>query len=166
MLYLDQTQRVLALGDANDDAQAARLINAAQAPAYDRYVSAINKLIDHVEAKARQSSATTRGSITDIRIFGDVMVGVTVLILLGSGFAIAGVDRKLKEDNQSLASEVQERKQVQEQLRSHTALLEAQVHSTIDRDFDSGPRPKDNTPKPAVHRHDENASAHRRRGIR
>src|ERR1039458_9300912 len=75
--------------------------------------------------------ATTR-FIFKIRTIGDVLAGVAILIAIGTGFAVAGVARRLKEDNNILQAEIKERKQAEEKLSWKTAFLEAQVNSTID----------------------------------
>jgi PAS domain S-box-containing protein len=130
--YWEQTQPVLALGLSNRDAEATEFIISKQAPAYDEYLKAINELINYVETNAKETARTTTRFIFKIRIIGDVLAGVAILIAIGTGFAVAGVGRRLKEDNNILQAEIKERKQAEEKLSWKTAFLEAQVNSTID----------------------------------
>jgi PAS domain S-box-containing protein len=131
-LYWEQTQLVMALDRANQDAEATKLILAKQAPAYDHLVEAVNKLIEHVEGDANDSAAAMTALISTIRIVGDCLVAVAILIVLGAGFAVARVARRLKEDNRLLEIEVGERKRAEDQLGWKTALLEAQLNSSPD----------------------------------
>jgi len=130
--YWEQTLPVLALGLSNRDAEATELIISKQAPAYDEYLKAINELANHVEINALDVAEAMTRFIFKIRIIGDVLVGVTILIAIGTGFAIARVARQLKKDNNIFQAEIKERKQTEEKLNWKTAFLEAQVNSTID----------------------------------
>jgi PAS domain S-box-containing protein len=130
--YWEQTQPVLALGLSKRDAEATELIISKQAPAYDEYLKAINELINYVETDAKETARATTRFIFKIRTIGDVLAGVAILIAIGTGFAVAGVARRLKEDNNILQAEIKERKQAEEKLSWKTAFLEAQVNSTID----------------------------------
>ena len=115
--YWEQTQPVLALGLSNRDAEAAEFIISKQATAYDEYLKAINELANDVETDAKETARATTRFIFKIRIIGDVLAGVAILIAMGTGFAVAGVTRQLKEDNRLLQSEVTERKQIEEALQ-------------------------------------------------
>jgi len=115
--YWEQTQPVLALGLTNRDAEATELIISKQAPAYDEYLKAINALADYVETSANETTRATTRFISGIRTLSDVLVGLTILIAIGTGFAIAGFARRLKEDNRLLQIEVTERKRAEETLR-------------------------------------------------
>jgi len=122
-IYWEQTQAVLVLARSNRDAEARELINTTQAPAYDEYLNASNNLVDYVEAEAEETGRTTARFISKIRIIADVLAGITLCIAVGTGFAIAGITRRLKEDNIVLQNEVAERKRAEESLR----LLESAV---------------------------------------
>ncbi len=112
-LYWEQTQVVMALSRANQDSAAIKLVNATQAPAYDQYREAINKLIDHMEGDANDSTAATTVLISKIRILGNILVLLAILVVLGTGFAVKAVARRLNEDNQRLQFEVTERKKAE-----------------------------------------------------
>ena len=115
--YWEQTQPVLALGLSNRDAEAAELIISKQAPAYDEYLKAINELANYVETNAQDVAEAMTRFIFKIRTIGDVLVGVAILIAMGTGFAVTGIARRLKKDNQLLQGEVAERKQIAEALQ-------------------------------------------------
>ncbi len=130
--YWEQTLPVLSLSRANRDAEAIALIHSKQAPAYDAFLKAVGELISYVEKDARDTAGATSRFIAAIRIIGDTLVGMTILIAIGTGFAVAGVLRRFKEDNNLLETEIKERKQAEEELNWKTAFLEAQVNSSID----------------------------------
>jgi len=130
--YWEQTQPVLALGRDNRDSEAINLINSKQAPAYDEFLKAINELITFVATDAKETTGATTRFVSKTRIRGDVFIGMAILIAIGTGFAVAGISQRLKEDNSSLQVEVTERKRAEEELKWKTAFLEAQVNSSID----------------------------------
>jgi signal transduction histidine kinase/CheY-like chemotaxis protein len=130
--FWNQTLPVLALARNHQTAEARKLVNARQAPAYDALVNALNDLIDTVEAGCADTSRHTARFISRIRIISDALVGLTILILVGAGFSISGLTRQLKRDNDLLLAEVNERKAAQEALGGKTAFFEAQVYSSLD----------------------------------
>jgi len=117
MAYWQQTLPVLALSRANRDAEAIGLINSAQAPAYDAFLKAVNALIKYVETDAADTARATSRFLSAIKIIGNVLVAVTILVAVGTGFAAAGVVHKLKDDKRLLQNEVTERKQTEKALR-------------------------------------------------
>jgi PAS domain S-box-containing protein len=129
--YWEQTQPVLVLGLANRDAEATGCVISKQAPAYDELLKAVNELIIYVETDAKDTAAATKRFISEIRIIGDVLVGVMILIVIGTGFAVAGVGRRLKEDNRFLQIEIIERKQVEESLRLLSSAVEQAKESIV-----------------------------------
>jgi PAS domain S-box-containing protein len=129
--YWEHTQPVLALGLINLDAEATQLINSTQAPAYDELLKAVNDLIKYVETDADETAKATTRFISKIRIIGDVLIGLTIFIAIGTAFAVAGVGRRLKEDNQFLQNEVTERKQAEEELRLLNSAVEQSKESIL-----------------------------------
>ena len=115
--YWEQTLPVLALGLSNRDAEATELIISKQAPAYDEYLKAINELANYVETNAQDVAEAMTRFIFKIRTIGDVLVGVAILIAMGTGFAVTGIARRLKKDNRLLQGEVAERNQIAEALQ-------------------------------------------------
>jgi two-component system cell cycle sensor histidine kinase/response regulator CckA len=125
--YWDETQRVLTFGDANRDAEATKFVNSTQAPAYDQCIRDLNDLIVEVESEAHQTAASTTHFISKIRIIGDALSGLAIVIAIGTGFGVAGVARRLSEDNLILKNEVAERKLAEKQIErlrnEHKAVL-------------------------------------------
>jgi two-component system cell cycle sensor histidine kinase/response regulator CckA len=115
--YWAQTQPVLTLGRANRDAEATELVIGRQAPAYDEYLKSINELAEGVEAEAAEATRDLTRFIGRIRILGDLLLGATMLIAVGTAFGVAGVTRQLNEDNRVLQVEVGERKRAEDTLR-------------------------------------------------
>jgi len=115
--YWDKTQPVLEFARLNQDAEATKLINATQGPAYDELIKASDELINCVEADAGEAARATTRFIFDIRIIGDVLVGVTILIAIGTGRFMVKVTHRLREDNNVLQNEITERRRAQETLR-------------------------------------------------
>jgi PAS domain S-box-containing protein len=111
--YWKQTQPLLALSQANRDAEAMESINSKQAPAYDDYLKAINTLIAYVETNARDTARATTRFISQIRTAGNALAAIAIIITLGTGFAVSGIGRRLKEDNRLLQVEVTERKRAE-----------------------------------------------------
>jgi two-component system, cell cycle sensor histidine kinase and response regulator CckA len=130
--YWEQTLPVLRFSLANRDAEAIALIHLKQAPAYDAFLKTVGELIKYVEKDARDTAGATSRFITAVRIAGNTLVGVAILIAIGTGFAVAGVLRRFKKDNNLLETEITERKQAEDELIWKTAFLEAQVNSSID----------------------------------
>ncbi len=115
--YWEQTQPLLALSRANRAAEAMESINSKQALAYDNYLRAINTLIVYVETNARDTAKATTRFISQIRTAGNALAAIAIIITVGTGFAVSGIGRRLKEDNRRLQVEVTERKQAEQFLR-------------------------------------------------
>jgi PAS domain S-box-containing protein len=115
--YWRQTELVLALGVANRDTEARALINSKQDPAYDDFMTAVSKLTALVKAEADEAIRETAGFVSAVKIIGDILVGTAILVLFGAGFSVAGVARRLEEDNDLLQAEIRERIGAEERLR-------------------------------------------------
>jgi PAS domain S-box-containing protein len=116
-VYWEQTQPVLKLSSSNQDNAALAFALSNQAPAYAEYHKAVDKLTDYSEGEAREATtATTRFIDRTIKTL-NLLVGATILIVSGTGLAVVGVARRLKEDNRILQTEVAERKRAEETLR-------------------------------------------------
>jgi PAS domain S-box-containing protein len=116
-LYWEQTDAVLGFCLTNRVAEATELILSKQAPAYDELLIAIKELTDYAEADAVATANATSRSISELRTIGNALIGFTMLIIVGTGFSVARVGRRLKDDNQLLQIEVTERKRAEEALR-------------------------------------------------
>jgi PAS domain S-box-containing protein len=133
--YWEQTRLVMGFGRANQDSEAAKLINAMQAPAYDRYLAALNRLIGHMEGDAADSAAATTALLSKVRFIGNILVAMAILVALATGFAVARVGRRLKEDNRHLQAEVTERNRAAEALRASRQILEGIINAIPVRVF-------------------------------
>jgi PAS domain S-box-containing protein len=115
--YWEVTQPVLAFGLTNRDAEAAMLIRSKQGAAYDELLNAINALVSCTETEANQTAGATAGFISKTRMIGDILVGLAIVITLGTGFALVRITERLKKDNVVLQTEVAERKLAEEQIK-------------------------------------------------
>jgi PAS domain S-box-containing protein len=107
--YLRLTDSLLVLSRANDDTEKVRFAVSVQAPAYDTYHRAIGALAGFSEQKAHDSVAASTQLITRTGIIANVLLGVAILIIAGTGFTVASVARRLRQDNQVLRDEIAER---------------------------------------------------------
>ncbi len=106
--YWAQTEPLLALSRARQNMQAREFAFSRQGPAYEAYQKATRLLIQ-------------------TRRVGDTLVGMALLITLGTGFALVSITRRLKRDNLVLQTEVAERQSAEEQVErlrnEHKAIL-------------------------------------------
>jgi two-component system, cell cycle sensor histidine kinase and response regulator CckA len=130
--YWDQTQGVLALGSSNRDVEAVQLIHTKQIVAYDDFSNELHTLIKYVETDADETMRSTARFISQVKIIGDALVGVAILIVIGAGFGVAKLACGLEEDNKRMQSEIKERAEAEALLSRKTAFLEAQVNSSQD----------------------------------
>jgi PAS domain S-box-containing protein len=133
-LYWEQTDAVLGFCLANRVTEATELILSKQAPAYDALLIAIKELTDYADADAAATAAATTHSISEIRTIGDALIGLSILIAIGTGIAVAGVTRQLKEDNAALQIEITERKRSEaalEQISRKTERRERLLTTTL-----------------------------------
>jgi PAS domain S-box-containing protein len=115
--YLERTEEVLALSRANRNAEAGQVAASKQVPAYQEYQHSIKGMTGYVEKEVRDMAATMDRRIARIRMIGDVFIIIAILIAIGTGFAVTGVARRLKQDNRSLQIEITERKAADKALR-------------------------------------------------
>jgi PAS domain S-box-containing protein len=108
--YMELTERVLALSRVNRNGEAADLTLSKQVAAYDEYQKTIKEMTDYAENEVRNIAATMHNRISRIRMIGDVFVIIAILITIGTGFAAAGVARRLRGNNRGLQVEITERK--------------------------------------------------------
>jgi len=130
--FWTETNILLSLSRANQDAEARNLAVSSQATAYEAYQKA---LIDIADATAKEggelATASTR-VIVQTRRIGDTLVSVATLVAIGTALLLIRITRRLKEDNCLLLAEAAHRKKTEQELQWKTALLEAQVNSSID----------------------------------
>ena len=128
--YMELTVQLLALGRANRDAEAREFAVSKQVPAYEEYQRAIKDMIGYLENEVRDIAAAMNHRIARIRMVGNASVIIAILIAIGTGVAVTGVARRLKEDNRTLQAEVAERKKAEEMLREAEAKLRMSVSAS------------------------------------
>ena len=119
--YSDRTEQLLALSRAEQNAEATAFALTTQVPAYDQYQSALDALLRAEEAEGRGIAATTTGRIEQTRIAGDILIGLAIVIALGTGAAVLRMVRRLRQDKKSLQTEVDEHEQAEQALRESEA---------------------------------------------
>ncbi len=120
--YWEQTESVLALSRLNRDDEAAALALSRQLPLYNQYLDAINKLTGLVEVNAREAARTTANLIARVRLIGDFLVGLAIVVAIGASFMVSSFTRQLRRDNALLQTEVAERKKAEQQLNLEYAV--------------------------------------------
>jgi PAS domain S-box-containing protein len=131
--YWEQTQRVLAFGLNNQDAEATKLMSSTQIPAFDEFINAIKALIKYEKTDADETARATTRFISEIKIFGNVLVGATILIVIGTGLAVMGIGHRLKNDNRLLQNEVTERRRIETELNHEREFLRTLMANLPDK---------------------------------
>ena len=116
-VYLERTEELLVLSRVNRNAEAAEIALTKQSPAHLEYQGVANEMIDEGEENARQSRADTSHLIWQLGRDGGVLIGLSMLITLGTGFTVVRVTRRLRTDNETLQTEITERQRAEELLR-------------------------------------------------
>ena len=131
-IFWTQSDALLTLSRTHQDQAANDFALAAQAPAYAAYQKTIGNINDWTAREGGQMATASTRLIVRTRMSGDALVGLALAITLWTGFSIVRITRQLKDDNMILQTEVGARKQAEDQLRAETALLDAQVNSSVD----------------------------------
>jgi two-component system sensor histidine kinase/response regulator len=150
--YLELTEQVLALSRANRNADATEFATSKQVPAYEEYEHSIKDMTNYVEKEVRDMAATMDHRIARIRVVGDVFIIVVILIAMGTGIAVAGVARRLKEDNRSLQVEVTERKAADKALQKAEEKYRSIFERSNDGIFQNTPEGRFLSANPALAR--------------
>lgn len=131
--YTDRTEQLLALSRAEQNAEATAFALATQVPAYDRYQSALDALLRAEEAEGRGIAANTTGRIEQARIAGDILIGLAIVIAIGTSAAVLRMVRRLRKDKTSLQTEVDKHERAEQALRES----EARYRLLVDHSPDS-----------------------------
>lgn len=131
-VYFERMDSLLALGRVNESIEKVRLAVSAQASAYDEYQKAINEMTDLSEQEARELATGSTRLIFKTEITDALLLGLAIAIIIGTGFTVVGVARRLREDNQALQAEVDERKKAGEALRESAERMRAILESALD----------------------------------
>jgi len=129
-VYLEQTEELLVLSRVNRNDEAAELAKAKQSPAYVEYHAVADEMIEAAEENARQSRADTSRLIGQLGKDGGVLIGLAMLITLGTGLTVARVTRGLRADNETLQTEITQRRRTEESLRESEARIRLLVKSS------------------------------------
>ena len=116
-VYWENTVSVLGFGLVNRDAEATELLIRNQSPLYGAYLKAINDLHDYIEKSADEITTATNRLISKIGILGNILGAIALSIIIGAGFTVTGITRRLKTENVILQNEISERRRVEEHLR-------------------------------------------------
>ncbi len=123
---------MLSLSRANQDTAARDLALSGQAPAYEEYQKALIAIADWTAKEGGELAATSTRVIIQTRRIGDTLISVATLVTIVTALFLIRITRQLKEDNRLLLAEVSQRKRAELELQWKTALLEAQVNSSIE----------------------------------
>lgn len=119
--YNDRTDQLLALSRTQRNAEATTFLLASHVPAYDRCQSSLDALLRFEEAEGRAIAAATTNGIEQTRVVGDTLIGLAIVIALGTGAAVWRMVRRLKHDKQKLRTEVAEHERAEKALREGEA---------------------------------------------
>jgi len=134
-VYMERTEELLVLSRANRDAEKTSAALTKQSPAYFEYHRAANELIEEVEENALQSRADTSRLIWQLGRYGGVIVGLAVLLTLGTGFMVVlRITRRLRADNVTLQTEIAERKLAEKKILAQLDELRRWQEMTLGRE--------------------------------
>ncbi len=120
-VYSERTEQLLALSRAQRTGEATTFSLAAQGPAFDRYQEALALILNAETAEADGAAATITARIERTRILGDILIGLAIVIALGTGAAVARMVRRLKRDKENLQTAVDEHERAELALREGEA---------------------------------------------
>jgi two-component system, cell cycle sensor histidine kinase and response regulator CckA len=115
--YWDETETLLTFSRVNRDREARELAFTRQVPTYQKYQKTILDIADWTAKEGGEMATASTRRIVQTRTVGNGLVGLAMLITIGTGLGLVGITRRLKEDNVVLLDEVAERKRTQETLR-------------------------------------------------
>ncbi len=130
--YSECTGQLLALSHGQRNAEATAFALTTQVPAYDRYQTALDELVGFEDAEGRGIAATTTGRIQQTRVAGNVLIGLAIVIALGTGAAVLRIVGTLRQDKKSLQTEVDEHERAEQALREGEARYRLLVEHSPD----------------------------------
>jgi two-component system, cell cycle sensor histidine kinase and response regulator CckA len=96
--YLETTDTLLALSRANKQAEARDFALSVQAPAYEEYQRAIDEIVHWTAKEGGLMVTASTALIGQTRIVGNTLIGIAILVTIGTGYALIRITRRLKED--------------------------------------------------------------------
>ena len=135
-VYMERTEELLVLSRANRDAEKTRVALTKQSPAYFEYHRVADELIEEVEENARRSRADTSRLIWQLGRNGGVIVGLAVLLTLGTGLMVVlRITRRLRADNVTLQTEMAERKLAEAASAQLVAIVNSSDDAIVGKDL-------------------------------
>jgi two-component system, cell cycle sensor histidine kinase and response regulator CckA len=129
--YLETTATLLALRRANKQTETRDFALGVQAPAYEKYQSVIDEIVNWTAKESGQMAIASTALIGQTERVGDTLVGIAMLVSIGAGFTVRRIARRLKEDKIVLQTEVAERKRAEETLRLLGSAMEQSKESIV-----------------------------------
>jgi len=129
--YLETTNTLLALCRANKQMEARDFALTTQAPAYEEYQRAIDEIVDWTAKEGGEMANASTSLIVQTRTVGDILIGLVMLVTIGTGLAVVGITRRLKEDNIVLLNEIAERRKAEESLQLLSSAVEQSKESIV-----------------------------------
>jgi PAS domain S-box-containing protein len=119
--YSERTKHLIALSRTRPSTEVATFALTAQIPAYDQYQLALDALVRFEEAKGVEIAAVTASRIEQARVAGNILIGLAILVALGTGVMVSRMVRGLRQDKTSLQTEVDQHERVEQALRESEA---------------------------------------------
>ncbi len=133
--YRDQTEKLLALSRGQRNSEATAFTFATQIPAYDRYQTALDALLQTEETEGLKFATATTDRIEQAQVIGNILIALAIVIALGTGAVVLRILARLREDKRSLQSEVDEHARAEEALREGEARYRLLVDHAPDAIF-------------------------------
>ncbi|HEY0256478.1 MAG TPA: PAS domain S-box protein, partial [Candidatus Methylacidiphilales bacterium] len=130
--YWAATDSLLSHATVGGDLRGINSTISEQVAAYETYEKVLTEIADWTAKEGGDMALASTQLLVKTQQVGDVLVGLAMLVTLWTGFALTRVTRRLKEDNLLLQTQMIERLRAEEDLRGKTALLEAQLNSSLD----------------------------------
>ncbi len=88
-----------------------------QIPTYERYQKGLDTILRQEVAETYDAARFTTERISRSRILGDLLIGLAVVVVLGTAVAVLRMVRRLREDKLGLQTEVEEHEKAQRALQ-------------------------------------------------
>ncbi len=125
--YTDRTNQLLALNRAQQKPEAAAFALVTQVPAHNLYQLSLEKILDFESAERRGIAADTTGRIEQTQIVGNILIGLAIVIALGTGATVARMVRRLKRDKNQLQTEIVEHERAEQALAKTNETLQTEI---------------------------------------